>query len=1582
MRIKLQKNNLPLSNLFSKQSLLKLAFVFLLFIGGTENANAGCNTPGNPTGANTTSITCASFRANWTAVAPAPDRYEVIVSTNAALTAPIAGYNYASSGTNTFLVVTGLNPNTTYYWGVRAYNTCGGGRPSATTAAVTVLTNSVTPAAAGPDQTLATCATTATLAATPPGAGTGAWTVVSGSGVVTTPTSATSGVTGIVPGTPLTLRWTTTNGDCVSFDDVVITSPAGPGCLSYCTPTGNLNCTLNDYIANVTYNTLNNTTVCNAGGYTNFPAVGSQTTSVIKGSTHNFSLTVGAGTGTHGAGVWVDWNQDGDFVDAGEFFLVSNAIAPSSTTVIPITVPITAATGSIRMRVRYAWNLTVTSTMSCTMAGTFGETEDYTITTIDPAPCVSPTAQPTALNLSPSGTNISGSFTAASPAADSYLVLISTNPAPPAAPVDGTTYPIGSVYQIGYNVVDNDSNTAFNATGLSTLTTYYFYIYSFNGLCTGGPLYLGTGPLTGNATTLVASYCAVSSTVSTRYIDDVLTVGNITNLNNLATGLAATGYADYTAIPPVTQIPGGGVTIDYRLAISRQFVKIWVDWNNDGTFTDAAPELVYTTGGVQTIAGAGGFVVPPATLPGNYRIRIRSFEASQTFGPCANLATGETEDYTLTVVSDCAAKPNALYDGDRCDVGTVVLGVEGTPGVTEFRFYDSLFGGSLIGTAPAVPGITNWTTPALATTTTYYVTAFNGVCESWYRQEITATINPVANIVVTPSVPEVCGEGNVVQITAGGDFIVDYLVNEDFEGGAFGVLTRVNVAANADTEWTNRTGPYVPAGAVWKPAITSKAIGNMFAVANSDFAAPNPKDTQLRTAVLDASAYSDLFLSFRHYFSYYPGEPSQWAYVDVSTNGIGGPWTTLQTYTSNQGYAMDFDEVTVDLSAYAGQPSVTVRFRYNLAGGSAWADGWAIDDVKIYGTRPLNTTFTWSGGTVDAFIDPACTIPYVAQTVNTVYVRPTALQLAATSWSFTASATLGNGCPISEFITINNKTKLWKGTVDNNWYNANNWEPVGVPDATTCVFIYDGPFDSNINIAGNDAYAYSLTVRPSGLLDIQPNNDLTVTNTVTVDAGGTFNIENNGSLVQINNVANSGSVNSKRIAVTNNTLDYVYWSTPVAGFSVNNITPSSIYRYAWNPTVNNGGTYAGNFGNWVAASGGMTTGRGYIVRGSSGNTTFAGVPNNGDITIPMTRGTYVGANYPGPTATLVTQDDDNWNLLGNPYPSALSADAFLTANLANLSPFVKIWTHGIDPAAIADPFYQDYQLNYNTNDYITYNRLGGTQFGFDGYIGSGQGFFVLMNNAGATTENALFNNTMRSNAFRNNQFYRAGDAFERHRIWLKIISPTNTTNDMLVGYTSEATNGFDSIFDTKNVGVKTNFELYSLIEDSGYIIQGRALPFDNNDQIPLGVSVPQNGIYTIAINAVDGLFTDSTQSIYLEDKTLGLTHDLRAAPYSFTATSGTFENRFALKFNNETLGNEDFITNAVTVYTNENINVVANNQTIKSVRVYDLLGRVLGTFNNVNSNTFETKNIAKTQSALLVEVTLDNGSSKTYKVIF
>lgn len=73
---------------------------------------------------------------------------------------------------------------------------------------------------AGPDQTIAS--PDATLAGNTPVIGTGAWTLVNGSATITDPASPTSTLSGIALNTSVTLRWTITNGDCSSFDEVTI----------------------------------------------------------------------------------------------------------------------------------------------------------------------------------------------------------------------------------------------------------------------------------------------------------------------------------------------------------------------------------------------------------------------------------------------------------------------------------------------------------------------------------------------------------------------------------------------------------------------------------------------------------------------------------------------------------------------------------------------------------------------------------------------------------------------------------------------------------------------------------------------------------------------------------------------------------------------------------------------------------------------------------------------------------------------------------------------------------------------------------------------------------------------------------------------------------------------------------------------------------------------------------------------------------------------------------------------------------------------------------------------------------------
>lgn len=73
-------------------------------------------------------------------------------------------------------------------------------------------------------------------------------------------------------------------------------------------------------------------------------------------------------------GLWVDWNQDMDFSDAGEEIPMSIGVDPCTFTGT-ITPPAGAALGNTRMRVRIVWN----SVPYPCVHSNYGEVEDYTI---------------------------------------------------------------------------------------------------------------------------------------------------------------------------------------------------------------------------------------------------------------------------------------------------------------------------------------------------------------------------------------------------------------------------------------------------------------------------------------------------------------------------------------------------------------------------------------------------------------------------------------------------------------------------------------------------------------------------------------------------------------------------------------------------------------------------------------------------------------------------------------------------------------------------------------------------------------------------------------------------------------------------------------------------------------------------------------------------------------------------------------------------------------------------------------------------------------------------------------------------
>ena len=385
----------------------------------------------------------------------------------------------------------------------------------------------------------------------------------------------------------------------------------GGGGSTYCASQGN---NVNDeYISRVQLNTINNAS--GAQLYSDFTSI---STTLNEGSAYTITVTP-TWTGTtynEGYAVWIDYNGDNDFGDAGEL-VWSKAASKDTPNSGTFTVPSGTVGGETRMRVSMKYNGIPTSCETFS----YGEVEDYTINLGAGAPDTQAPTAPSSL--------------AASNITQTTLTL-SWN---------ASTDNVGVT---GYDVFQGSTNlgsvtgTSANITGLSPATAYSFRVRAHDAAGNNSGF-----SNTVNVTTLsnTVTYCtSQGNNTNDEYIDRV----QLGSINNLSGNNG--GYGNFTSISTsLTKGSSNTITITPRWTgrTYSEAYRVWIDYNQDGDFNDAG-EQVYSRSRTTASSISGSFTVPTSALSGATRMRVSmKYNANPT--SCETFTYGEVEDYTVII---------------------------------------------------------------------------------------------------------------------------------------------------------------------------------------------------------------------------------------------------------------------------------------------------------------------------------------------------------------------------------------------------------------------------------------------------------------------------------------------------------------------------------------------------------------------------------------------------------------------------------------------------------------------------------------------------------------------------------------------------------------------------------------------------------------------------------------------------------------------------------------------------------------------------------------------------------------------
>ncbi|MBK6965954.1 MAG: T9SS type A sorting domain-containing protein [Bacteroidales bacterium] len=541
---------------------------------------------------------------------------------------------------------------------------------------------------------------------------------------------------------------------------------------------------------------------------------------------------------------------------------------------------------------------------------------------------------------------------------------------------------------------------------------------------------------------------------------------------------------------------------------------------------------------------------------------------------------------------------------------------------------------------------------------------------------------------------------------------------------------------------------------------------------------------------------------------------------------------------------------------------------------------WAVDGVTYY----TSGDYTYVVGCVTNILHLTIT---PSSTVEETVVADDSYTWAVNGVTYTASGdyTFVDECVTYILhLTINVVVpcpvlSTWNGSVSTDWFTAANWTPALVPCETTSVTIP----------AGCPNYP---TITP------QPLNSVACLVTIT-----NLTITDGASLIgqQYLCVLNDAVVER---SIVNSNFHLI--SSPVDAVTFGDVFLPAYWFEVW------AREYDEPSGDWVNRfiADNLNVGQGYSVQMTTApqTATFTGMLNGYDVTRTL--------------SNMNTSSDVNrvgWNLLGNPFPSAIDWDAFSTGAY---DAQVAVWDQA------------------GAGNYIYWNGTVGSLT--NGIIPAQNGFFVK-----TATNGAALTIPMAAQVHSPMALYKDAVA---NALELR-ANGNNYYDATFVHFNSNATADFDNQYDAfKLEGLETAPQLYNMA--AGYNLSINELPFEGNEVVNLGFKCGVAGTYSLNASGMESF--NSSTPILLEDLKLNILQDLRLNPvYSFNYATNDSEARFKLHFKAAT-GIADPANSGIFVYSYEHTVVINNTTNLNGeIRIFDMTGRELKDANM--SATSETR---------------------------